>query len=127
MSGTWMGISLLAALALPLLLPGLAASAPPDPSLTVVITSGESQSVDCVPGMHIQVHGSGNTVQLFGHCDALTVLGADNQISAEAVAHIRLTGAHNHVHYKSGIEGGASSGKPEIQDKGRGNEVTQDE
>ena len=62
------------------------------------------------------ISGANNTVDITGHCTALTVSGFENVITAESAQQIAVSGFDNSVTYRTG--------EPGVSQSGNGNSVT---
>lgn len=89
----------------------------PEPGSTVTISGiGANKSVRCNENVVI-ISGANNTVDISGHCIAVTVSGFENVITAESIEEIAVSGFDNEVTYRSG--------QPRVSESGSGNTVTQ--
>ena len=70
-----------------------------------------------VPDSIVTVSGISNTVVLRGHCKSLTLSGAQNSITVDAVDSIEVSGFNNQVIYHTG--------SPSIENSGAQNVVQQ--
>lgn len=89
----------------------------PGPGSTVTISGiGANKSVTCNENVVI-ISGANNTVDITGHCIAVTVSGFENVITAESAEQIAVSGFDNEVTYRSG--------QPRVSESGSRNTVTQ--
>ena len=89
----------------------------PAPGSTVAISGiGARKSVVCNDNVII-VSGANNTVDITGHCAAVTVSGFDTGGTVESTAEITVSGFDNAVTYRTGT--------PQVRESGTGNTVGQ--
>ncbi|KAA0112998.1 DUF3060 domain-containing protein [Mycolicibacterium sp. P9-22] len=89
----------------------------PEPGTTVTISGiGANKSVTCNDNIVI-ISGANNTVDITGHCTAVTVSGFENIITAESTQEIAVSGFDNKVTYRTG--------DPQVSQSGSGNSITQ--
>ena len=89
---------------------------PPGPGTTITVTGiGAQRTVACDENILI-VSGANNTVEVTGHCTAITVSGFENVVTAEAADKFTVSGFDNEVTY--------ATGEPEIDQSGSGNTIT---
>ncbi|MGU3497579.1 DUF3060 domain-containing protein [Mycobacterium sp. C31M] len=96
-----------------------APNAPPggtaEPGGTITVTGiGSNRSVTCDDNILI-ISGANNTVDVTGHCTAVTVSGFENVVTAESAGEITVSGFENKVTYRSG--------SPTISQSGSGNSI----
>ena len=96
---------------------GAAAEARPEPGTTVTISGiGTNKSVTCNDNIVI-ISGANNTVDITGHCTAVTVSGFENVITADSTQEIAVSGFDNKVTYRTG--------DPRVSESGSGNSISQ--
>ncbi|MGW0159221.1 DUF3060 domain-containing protein [Mycobacterium sp. NPDC003323] len=84
---------------------------------TITITGiGSQRTVACDDNVLI-ISGANNTVEVTGHCTAITVSGFENAVTAESTGEITVSGFENRVTYRSG--------SPVISQSGSGNTIEQ--
>jgi Protein of unknown function (DUF3060) len=89
----------------------------PQPGTTLTISGiGAKKSVTCNDNIVI-ISGANNTVDITGHCIAVTVSGFENIVSAESTQEIAVSGFDNKITYRSGT--------PQVSESGTGNTITQ--
>jgi len=81
---------------------------------------GLTRTIDC-RGRNVIVNGGENKLTLRGECNTLTVPGADNKITVEAVGTIKTEGNNNEVTWTKGLGGK----NPKISNTGKGNIIRQ--
>ncbi|WP_415796110.1 DUF3060 domain-containing protein [Mycolicibacterium frederiksbergense] len=62
------------------------------------------------------ISGANNTVDITGHCTAVTVSGFENVVTAESTRAIAVSGFDNTITYRTG--------EPEVSESGSGNSIT---
>ena len=88
----------------------------PEPGTTVTISGiGTNKSVICNDNIVI-ISGANNTVDISGHCTAVTVSGFENIITTESTREIAVSGFDNKVTYRTG--------DPQVSESGSGNSIT---
>lgn len=88
-----------------------------EPGGTITVTGiGSNRSVTCNDNILI-ISGANNTVDVTGHCTAVTVSGFENVVTAESSGEITVSGFENKVTYRSG--------SPTISQSGSGNTIEQ--
>jgi hypothetical protein len=93
------------------------ADAVPEPGTTLAISGiGGNRTVTCNDTIII-ISGANNTVDITGHCIAITVSGFENIVTAESTQEIAVSGFDNKVTYRSGT--------PTVSESGTGNTITQ--
>ena len=100
-------------------LPGaqVPSDATPEPGTTLTISGiGAHKSVTCNDNVVI-ISGANNTVDITGHCVAVTVSGFDNGVTVESTTQIAVSGFDNTVTYRTGT--------PEVSESGNGNSIGQ--
>ncbi len=89
----------------------------PEPGSTVTVSGiGVRRSVACNDNVII-ISGATNTVDITGHCTAVTVSGFDNGVTVESAAEISVSGFDNTVTYRTGT--------PQVNESGSGNSIDQ--
>jgi hypothetical protein len=89
----------------------------PQPGTTLTISGiGTNKSVTCNDNIVI-ISGANNTVDITGHCTAVTVSGFENIITADSTQEIAVSGFDNKVTYRAGV--------PRVSESGSGNSITQ--
>ena len=63
------------------------------------------------------ISGANNTVDITGHCTAVTVSGFENIVTAESTREIAVSGFDNKITYRTG--------EPQVSESGSGNSITQ--
>lgn len=92
------------------------AGAVPEPGTTVTVSGiGANKSVTCNDNIII-ISGANNTVDITGHCTAVTVSGFENVVTAESTQEIAVSGFDNTITYRTG--------EPRVSESGSGNTVT---
>lgn len=88
----------------------------PEPGTTLTISGiGTNKSVTCNDNIVI-ISGANNTVDITGHCTAVTVSGFENVVTAESTQEIAVSGFDNKVTYRTG--------EPQVSESGNGNSIT---
>ena len=89
----------------------------PDPGTTVTINGiGANKTVTCNDNIII-IAGANNTINITGHCTAITVSGFENVVTAESTQEIAVSGFDNKITYRTG--------EPQVSESGSGNSITQ--
>ncbi|MDO0975206.1 DUF3060 domain-containing protein [Mycolicibacterium frederiksbergense] len=89
----------------------------PEPGTTLTISGiGTNKSVTCNDNIVI-ISGANNTVDITGHCTAVTVSGFENVVTAESTREIAVSGFDNSITYRTG--------EPQVSESGSGNSITQ--
>ena len=81
---------------------------------------GLVRTIDC-RGRNVIVNSGDNKLTLRGECNTLTVSGADNKITVEAVGTIKTEGNNNEITWTKGLGGK----NPKISNPGKGNTIRQ--
>jgi hypothetical protein len=81
--------------------------------------SGQKRSIACGSGETVQIVGQRNTLTVTGDCRKVDVSGANNIISIEAVGSIEVTGTDNDITWQRAIGGNA----PRVSTTGAGNKI----
>ncbi len=89
----------------------------PEPGTTLTISGiGADKSVTCNDNVVI-ISGANNTVDITGHCTAVTVSGFDNGVTVESTREITVSGFDNTVTYRTGT--------PRVNESGNGNSINE--
>jgi Protein of unknown function (DUF3060) len=89
----------------------------PEPGTTLTISGiGTNKSVTCNDNIVI-ISGANNTVDITGHCTAVTVSGFENIVTAESTREIAVSGFDNKITYRTG--------EPQVSESGSGNSIAQ--
>ena len=89
---------------------------PAEPGTTLTISGiGTNKSVTCNDNIVI-ISGANNTVDITGHCTAVTVSGFENIVTAESTREIAVSGFDNKITYRTG--------EPQVSESGSGNSIT---
>ncbi|SDE45109.1 Protein of unknown function [Mycolicibacterium neoaurum] len=90
---------------------------PVEPGGTITITGiGTNRTVACDDHIVI-LSGANNTIDVTGHCTAVTVSGFENVVTAQSTEEITVSGFENRVTYRDG--------SPTINQSGSGNAIEQ--
>lgn len=87
----------------------------PEPGTTLTISGiGTNKSLVCNDNIVI-ISGANNTVDITGHCVAITVSGFENVVTTESTREIAVSGFDNKITYRTG--------DPQVAESGSGNSI----
>ena len=87
---------------------------------TKLSVSGQKRTIACGSGETVQVTGQRNTLTVTGDCRKVDITGAKNTVSIEAVGSIEVTGTDNDIIWHRAIGGNA----PRVSANGAGNTIS---
>lgn len=87
---------------------------------TKLTVSGQKRSIACGSGETVQIVGQRNTLTVTGECRKVDISGAKNIVSIEAVGSIEVTGTDNEITWQRATNGD----NPRVSTNGAGNTIT---